>query len=69
MSDNQKCPNCGYCPACGRGDPPAVPWKLVNPWPYDGPWWGIYPPLTTLPLYEITTITAPNITVHGPVLT
>lgn len=54
-----KCPNCGYCPACGRSDQPVIPWW---PMPYYGPWWGIYPPSTTVPPYQITTTTAAPIT-------
>lgn len=29
-----RCPNCGYCPHCGRGDYPR-PWQ---PW-YQKPWY------------------------------
>ncbi len=46
------CPNCGYCPCCGRGagwpyyQQPYNPW---NPWapPYPGPVWIGYTPTTT----------------------
>lgn len=28
------CPNCGYCPYCGRGGYHTYPWQ-----PYPGPYW------------------------------
>jgi hypothetical protein len=28
------CPNCGYCPHCGRSNQPVVP----VPYPYPSPW-------------------------------
>ena len=32
------CPNCGYCPHCGRSNlSPMHPWPIY-------PWWGIIPP-------------------------
>ena len=29
------CPNCGYCPACGRARV-----QPYNPWLYQNYWWG-----------------------------
>lgn len=36
------CPNCGYCPHCGRGGDQVWPWHYAQPYPYGGvspqPW-------------------------------
>lgn len=45
-SHDWTCPNCGYCPHCGRGAQmvPMYPQPIYpRPWPGGG-WWGIYPP-------------------------
>jgi hypothetical protein len=47
------CPNCGYCPTCGRpaGWPyyqqPYNPWNPWYPYPTPGPVWIGYVPTTT----------------------
>ena len=41
---NSVCPNCGYCPHCGRGRQLAPTYPY--PW-YPGGWWGIYQPTWT----------------------
>lgn len=43
------CPNCGYCPTCGRSRP-----VTVRPWPYIYPQypWGTYPGPTYQP-YQV----------------
>lgn len=49
-NDHEKvCPNCGYCPTCGRSAQPVVtpsyPIYPVYPYPHwPGGWSGIYPP-------------------------
>lgn len=36
----EKCPNCGYCPHCGRSNPVyPKPWYPYNPYPYNPPYW------------------------------
>jgi hypothetical protein len=56
----QPCPNCGYCPCCGRGRYGFVPYQPYYP-PYPQPVWigtgGYVQPSTTgtpLPLPSIT---------------
>lgn len=42
------CPNCGYCPHCGRSNPTPI---RPSPWPQPyGPYWISQPnPNTTIP--------------------
>jgi hypothetical protein len=51
MSNKKPCPNCGYCPTCGRSDtlpfyprpwvmPPAYPWGGIDLQP-----WTVSPPV------------------------
>lgn len=58
---NHPCPNCGYCPCCGRRS--AAPW---NPWPSYP-----YGPIvaTTHPYYNPTTTCVITSTVTGGILT
>jgi len=35
--NHDTCPNCGYCPTCGRANRPAPYWP--QPYPYYRPWW------------------------------
>lgn len=45
--NNGKCPNCGYCPCCGRSD------QQVRPYPWrPGPIW-ISPQPNTIPHYPL----------------
>jgi len=52
------CPNCGYCPCCGRGVPhyfqPYNPWNPWTPSPYPGPVWIGYTPTTTTGVLQST---------------
>ena len=50
------CPNCGYCPHCGRSN--VQPWPMT-PWPsYPSyPWW--YPPYTVT--WQSNSATSPSI--------
>jgi hypothetical protein len=55
-SKQHACPNCGYCPHCGRSDqPPVIPAPYpvpipARPWPerphrpWYGPYWSVTPP-------------------------
>jgi hypothetical protein len=36
------CPNCGYCPHCGRSNAPVMPWRPAPYYPAY-PYWGVYP--------------------------
>lgn len=40
MEEKSACPNCGYCPACGRSNAP-VRFQFYPPWyvPQPSPWW------------------------------
>jgi hypothetical protein len=54
------CPNCGYCPHCGRSAQPVYPPTFVPYWPptlpvYPSPWWQV-PPMG--PTWTTGTITA-----------
>ena len=53
------CPNCGYCPTCGRPDNRWLsPWyPPYNPWPWYQPW---YTPIVTF-----SSAGPPNITASG----
>jgi len=49
QSAEARCPNCGYCPHCGRSNTtPYNPWPY-NPYPYTGPYYtvGDYPNVGT----------------------
>lgn len=41
LADQPKavCPNCGYCPHCGRGGHGVAPYQPM-PYPYYDPWGG-----------------------------
>jgi hypothetical protein len=60
MSD--KCPNCGYCPTCGRSNtPPQADWtyRPTPTWPYWQPFyvtWGDTSTAAPPPITYTTTI-------------
>jgi hypothetical protein len=39
------CPNCGYCPTCGRRNAVPFTYPWVNPWPF-----GVRPPYWQSPV-------------------
>lgn len=41
------CPNCGYCPACGRSNWPPVPWYDPDSPPYKIDWGSVSAQPTT----------------------
>jgi hypothetical protein len=60
----QSCPNCGYCPHCGRSTSPHYPW-WQRPW-YSGPYWQVTPTATITLLGDTAnTYTVKHDTVTG----
>lgn len=48
-SQSEVCPNCGYCPHCGRGQQQFLPYNPI-PWnPTPSPW--VYPQTVPSPFW------------------
>jgi hypothetical protein len=46
----QPCPNCGYCPTCGRGGFQTLPYPVYPTYPFTppvGPTWWYVPTVPT----------------------
>lgn len=42
------CPNCGYCPHCGRSGQRTLPYVPSYPYPNATPWYPSYPYTVTV---------------------